>query len=156
MTTEAALTKLAYLFALPNATTRSVAEDMVKPLRGELTESSTPIFEHPKVSVPQNALVFDDLCRAISLGDIERVQAILSSQDRRYLNNSDYMGNMALVSSSRILGSLDFDRSLYVCSMWPLFHHQLPSCVSFFLLEPMQTHKIEQAILHSFSQPEQV
>lgn len=142
MTTEAALTKLAYLFASPNATTRSVAEGMVKSLRGELIEKSKPIFENPKASVPKNAQVFNDLCSAISLNDVERVQAILNSQSRSYLNNSDYMGNMPLVGSPKFWWK-GIDRSLHVCSMWPLFHHQLPSYVSFCLMEPLHTHKIE-------------
>lgn len=99
MTTEAALTKLAYLFALPNSTRESVAESLVTPLRGELTESSTPVFKHPKVGVPKNVPAFSDLCHAISLNDVERVQVILNCEDRSFLNDSDYMGNTPLVSS---------------------------------------------------------
>lgn len=99
MTTEAAMTKLAYLFALPNSTTRSVAEGMVKSLRGELIEISGPIFEHPNVTKSESSLVLSDLCQAISLNDAERVQGILNSQNCSSLNDSDYMGNTPLVSS---------------------------------------------------------
>lgn len=47
MTTEAALTKLAYLLSLPNATPDVVAERMSVSMCGELTEVSRTHFEHP-------------------------------------------------------------------------------------------------------------
>lgn len=47
MTTEAALTKLAYLLALPGATPEGVAQRMSAPIRGELTERTKTFFEHP-------------------------------------------------------------------------------------------------------------
>ncbi|KAK4548340.1 hypothetical protein LTR36_010210 [Oleoguttula mirabilis] len=49
LTTEAALTKLAYLLALPGATPEGVAERMSVPIRGELTERSRTFFEHPEL-----------------------------------------------------------------------------------------------------------
>ncbi|EKV13907.1 Hypothetical protein PDIG_35600 [Penicillium digitatum PHI26] len=151
MTTEAALTKLAYLFALPSSTTRSVANDMVKSIRGELVESSKPIFEHSKVNTSEKSQGFNDLCDAISSNELERVQGILNVQNRSYLNDSDYMGNTPLVSSHwqrRFTEAHEY-------SMWPLFHHQLQSSASFCLMGPSQTRIIEQATLHSFLQLEQ-
>ena len=47
MTTEAALTKLAYLLGLPGATPDAVARDMSIPLRGEMTANTKAIFSHP-------------------------------------------------------------------------------------------------------------
>ncbi|KAJ5083303.1 Asparaginase/glutaminase [Penicillium angulare] len=101
MTTEATFTKLTYLLALPNATTQSVADDMTKSLRGELRETWKPVFKHPNVGVLENDIVFSDLCHAISIGDVGRVQEILNFQGRSYLSHSDYMGNTPLVSSPK-------------------------------------------------------
>ncbi|KAI7168066.1 asparaginase-domain-containing protein [Hortaea werneckii] len=47
MTTEAALTKLAYLLAQPGAEVESVAEKMSVDIKGELTERTGTFFEHP-------------------------------------------------------------------------------------------------------------
>ena len=47
LTSEAALTKLAYLLALPNATPEDVAKRMSVSIRGELTETTRTHFEHP-------------------------------------------------------------------------------------------------------------
>lgn len=97
MTTEAALTKMAWLFAEPNSTSKSVAAGMIKSMRGELTESSPPIFEHPKATPPNNATIFSDLCYAISVGNVEQFEAIFDGVDRFLLEYSDYMGNTLLV-----------------------------------------------------------
>ncbi|KAI7546963.1 asparaginase-domain-containing protein [Hortaea werneckii] len=47
MTTEAALTKLAYLLAQPGAEVEGVAEKMSVDIKGELTERTGTFFEHP-------------------------------------------------------------------------------------------------------------
>ena len=97
MTTEAALTKMAWLFAEPNSTSKSVAGGMIKSMRGELSESSPPIFEHPKATTPNNAAIFSDFCYAISVGNVEQFEAIFDGVDRFLLEYSDYMGNTLLV-----------------------------------------------------------
>ncbi|KAK5136484.1 hypothetical protein LTR08_003129 [Meristemomyces frigidus] len=47
LTTEAALTKLAYLLAVPGATAEGVARQMAVSIRGELTERTKMLFERP-------------------------------------------------------------------------------------------------------------
>ena len=58
MTTEAALTKLSYLLALPNASPQSVARDMSISLRGELTEYSRTVFRHPDDALPGDSALY--------------------------------------------------------------------------------------------------
>lgn len=47
LTSEAALTKLSYLLAMPDITPDEVMKQMSIPLRGEHTEHSHHVFEHP-------------------------------------------------------------------------------------------------------------
>lgn len=51
LTTEAALTKLSYLLALPNLTYSEITARMSQSLRGEMTEMATPSFSHPAGSI---------------------------------------------------------------------------------------------------------
>lgn len=98
LTTEAALTKLAYLLALPDATPEKVARQMSVSLRGELTETSTPVFQHPEShALPERLQALTLLGYAIAQGDLERVQDILKLDHDWLLNDADYSGNTPIV-----------------------------------------------------------
>ncbi|OJD28510.1 hypothetical protein ACJ73_00074 [Blastomyces percursus] len=97
MTSEAALTKLAYLLALPGATPQSVARDMSISLHGELTEHSQPVFQHPGGSVlPQRVKSLTALGYAIAHGNLEKVKDVLRGEEEWILNDADYSGNTPL------------------------------------------------------------
>lgn len=100
MTTEAALTKLAYLLALPDSTPESVAKNMSVSLRGELTESSLPVFRHPDGALPERIQTLTAMGYAIAQGDLERVQTILKTEHHWLLNDADYSGNTPIVSEA--------------------------------------------------------
>ncbi|KAK5689918.1 hypothetical protein LTS12_028841 [Elasticomyces elasticus] len=92
MTTEAALTKLAYLLAIPESTPESIARDMSLSLRGELTESSQPVFQHPEM-LPDRIHALTTLGYAIAQGDLERTRETLALSSPGLLNDVDYSGN---------------------------------------------------------------
>lgn len=102
MTTEAALTKLAYLLADPEATPQSIAKDMAVSLRGELTESSQPVFRHPDGALPERVQTLTMLGYAIAQGDLERIQQIVQTEHQYHwcLNDMDYSGNTPIVRPS--------------------------------------------------------
>ncbi|KAL4903375.1 hypothetical protein BDW74DRAFT_186054 [Aspergillus multicolor] len=93
MTTEAALTKLAYLLALPDSTPQFVANKMSVSLRGELTESSQPVFRHPDGALPERVQALTVLGYAIAQGDLARVEELIKSEHHWLLNDADYSGN---------------------------------------------------------------
>ncbi|KAJ5398657.1 hypothetical protein N7465_009146 [Penicillium sp. CMV-2018d] len=93
MTTEGALTKLAYLLALPESTPESIAKRMSVSIRGELTESSLPIFRHPDGTLPERIQTLTSMGYAIAVGDLEKVQAITKTEHHWLLNDADYSGN---------------------------------------------------------------
>lgn len=93
MTTEAALTKMSYLLALPDSTPESVAKAMSVSLRGELTEVSQPMFRHPDGALPERVQTLTMLGYAIAQGDFERVQEIFKIEHHWILNDADYSGN---------------------------------------------------------------
>ena len=97
MTTEAALTKLAYLLALPDATPEWVARNMSMSLRGELTESTQPVFSHPDGALSVRIQTLTRLGYAITHGELERVQDIIKSEQNWLLNDADYSGNTPIV-----------------------------------------------------------
>lgn len=98
MTTEGALTKLAYLLALPESTPESIAKRMSVSIRGELTESSLPIFRHPDGALPERIQTLTSMGYAIAVGDLEKVQAITKTEHHWLLNDADYSGNTPIVS----------------------------------------------------------
>lgn len=98
MTTEAALTKLAYLLALPGATSESVTKNMSISIRGELTESSRPVFRHPDSPLPDRVQTLTILGYAIVQGDLERVKELIKIEHNWLLNDADYSGNTPVVS----------------------------------------------------------
>ncbi|KAJ5573729.1 uncharacterized protein N7459_008156 [Penicillium hispanicum] len=110
MTTEAALTKLAYLLALPDSTPESVAKSMSISLRGELTESSLPIFRHPDGALPERVQTLTAMGYAIAQGDLERVKTILKIEHHWLLNDADYSGNtpVHLAATSPAISILHF------------------------------------------------
>ncbi|KAJ5908454.1 hypothetical protein N7495_001136 [Penicillium taxi] len=93
MTTEAALTKLSHLLALPDSTPESVTNDMSKSLRGELTESSHLLFRHPDGALPERVQKLTAMGYAIAHGDLTKVQTILQTEHNWLLNDADYSGN---------------------------------------------------------------
>ncbi|OQE16954.1 hypothetical protein PENSTE_c022G10145 [Penicillium steckii] len=93
MTTEGALTKLAYLLALPDSSPETVTKYMSISLRGELTESSLPVFRHPDGPLPERVQTLIVMAYAIAHGDLERVQTIMKSEHHWLLNDEDYSGN---------------------------------------------------------------
>ncbi|KAE8156493.1 asparaginase-domain-containing protein [Aspergillus tamarii] len=110
LTTEAALTKLAYLLGLPDATPESVARDMSKSLRGELTEVSQPVFRHPDGALTERVQALTILGYAIAQGDLARVEEILKLENHYLLNDADYSGNtpIHLAATSPSLSILRF------------------------------------------------
>ncbi|CBF74027.1 hypothetical protein AN8169.2 [Aspergillus nidulans FGSC A4] len=110
MTTEAALTKLAYLLALPGADPKLVASKMSVSLRGELTESSQPVFRHPDGALPERVQALTILGYAIAQGDLARVEELLKSEHHWLLNDADYSGNtpMHLAATSPSVDILRF------------------------------------------------
>lgn len=100
MTTEAALTKLAYLLALPDSTPASIARDMAISIRGELTSHSQTAFRHPDGSgLSARTTTLTALGYAIAKGDFEKVQDLMKGENNQILNDSDYSGNTPLVCS---------------------------------------------------------
>jgi lysophospholipase len=97
MTTEAALTKLAYLLALPGATPESVARDMSISLRGELTEHSYTVFRHPDGLLPERVKSLAAMGYAISQGNLEKLKDIMRTERDLLLSDADYSGNTPLV-----------------------------------------------------------
>ncbi|KAM5437333.1 hypothetical protein McanMca71_001054 [Microsporum canis] len=96
MTTEAALTKLAYLLAMHDATPESVARDMSISLRGELSDRHDPLFRHPDGTLPDRVKNLTALGYAISHGDLGQVTDIMRGGQEWLLNDRDYSGNTPL------------------------------------------------------------
>jgi lysophospholipase len=99
LTTEAALTKLSFLLALPGLSYEDIIMQMTLSLRGEMTEIASPQFTHPYSDEPtitpeQTALTA--LGHAITEGDRKAVLGLLSVDKQRLLNARDYTGNNVL------------------------------------------------------------
>jgi len=93
LTSEAALTKLSYLLALPNLTTEDVAKQMSISIRGEFTELSGPTFEHPSTQLPSHLAKLSALGYAINKGDPNTIKEILQGGPEWLVNEADYSGN---------------------------------------------------------------
>lgn len=100
MTSEAALTKLAYLLALPDATPEEVAKRMSISIRGELTETTRTHFEHPKMTgaLTPELSSLTALGYAVQQGDLQATREIIRGEPRWLLNDSDYNLNTPVVS----------------------------------------------------------
>ncbi|KAL7625539.1 hypothetical protein AAE478_004759 [Parahypoxylon ruwenzoriense] len=104
LTSEAALTKLSYLLALPALSAADIAARMGTSLRGELTEVTRPSFTHPagslRPALPAPEAAFAALGYAIAAGDLKAVVEMLDAEgedDRALLLQcGDYMGNTAV------------------------------------------------------------
>ena len=97
MTTEAALAKLSYLLSLPNLGTKVIIEQMSISLRGEFTEQTSIVFEHPGGNLPMKVENLTRLGYAISNGDVSQVEELLKGKLGWLLNEADYSGNTPLV-----------------------------------------------------------
>ncbi|XXH00453.1 hypothetical protein Hte_006798 [Hypoxylon texense] len=111
LTSEAALTKLSYLLAVPNLTASEIATRMGRSLRGELTELATPSFSHPtrdpnddsdsesavgrsgRLTPAESA--FTTMGWAIAAGNLPVVLELLENDGEAggLLQRTDYMGN---------------------------------------------------------------
>lgn len=105
LTTEAALTKLSYLLALPGLSYADVTRRMAQSLCGEMTEMATPSFSHPAGSLDgavgrltSAETAFTALGYAIQNGDLQTVRDILEGDEvnHQLLKRADYAGNTAV------------------------------------------------------------
>ncbi|EOO01439.1 putative asparaginase-domain-containing protein [Phaeoacremonium minimum UCRPA7] len=105
LTTEAALTKLSYLLAVPNLTYANVQAEMAHSIRGEMTEMALPSFSHPAGTLDSavgrltsSESAFTALGYAIRNGDYQSVQEILEGDEvnHQLLKKADYAGNTAV------------------------------------------------------------
>ncbi|KAK5162683.1 hypothetical protein LTR04_003108, partial [Oleoguttula sp. CCFEE 6159] len=91
---EAALTKLAYLLALPDASPEEVGKRMSVDIRGELTESSRTHFQHPNSEqLSPKVATLTALGYAIAEGDLGAVKEVMEREPEWVLNDADYSGN---------------------------------------------------------------
>ena len=95
MTTEAALTKLSYLLALPGANPDIVASRMAVSLRGEMTENALTAFSHPSGGLSPSITQLTSIAYAISEGDLDKVRDLLA-REPQLINQPDYSGNTPL------------------------------------------------------------
>ncbi|KAI9662771.1 MAG: hypothetical protein M1829_006115 [Trizodia sp. TS-e1964] len=93
MTSEAALTKLSYLLALPNLSTAEIGRMMSISLRGELNEQAQTLFQHPKQQLSQKLASLTALGYAIAKGDVTEVNRVIQCEKEWLLNDGDYLGN---------------------------------------------------------------
>jgi lysophospholipase len=100
MTTEAALTKMAYLLAQPESTPDSVAKEMAVSHRGELTNHSQTVFRHPDGALSARLTALTALGYAIAQGDLQKVQEQVQAENIWILNDADYSGNTPVVRPS--------------------------------------------------------
>ena len=98
LTSEAALAKLSYLLAL-ELSTEEVANQMSISLRGEFTEQTSMVFEHPHGVLSPKVSNLTSLSYAISKGNAEVVRDLLKGDVGWLLNEADYSGNTPLVSN---------------------------------------------------------
>jgi lysophospholipase len=100
LTTEAALTKLSFLLALPEVSYLDITRQMQLSLRGEMTETpSSTQFAHPSTELPHitdQQTAFTSLGYAITRGDLETVQLMLAGDQFDLLGAHDYAENTAL------------------------------------------------------------
>ncbi|KAI0115515.1 asparaginase-domain-containing protein [Nemania sp. FL0031] len=124
LTSEAALTKLSYLLALPDLSVAEVRRRMAQSLRGEMTALATPSFTHPQGSLDEydynqasgmpsgtksprplsrGETAFAGLGYAIQAGDLRTVVELLDadasnsgSHSVGLLLRADYAGNTAV------------------------------------------------------------
>lgn len=99
LTTEAALTKLSFLLALPGLSYQDIVSQMQCSLRGEMTESHLTAFAHPASDIPtilDAQIAFTALGYAITRGDLPAVRGALDGDVFGLLGAKDYAENTAL------------------------------------------------------------
>lgn len=99
LTTEAALTKLSSLLALPGLDYADITLQMQISLRGEMTEVGSVQFAHPPSEVPDVTAAqqaFTALGHAITNGDVDTVIQLLDGDQHWLLGAKDYVDNTAL------------------------------------------------------------
>ena len=96
MTTEAALAKLSYLLAIPDLNTEQIIQKMSISLRGEFSEQTSTVFEHPYGVLSTGIANLTSLDYAISIGNVVKVQELLKGELGWLLNEADYSGNTPL------------------------------------------------------------
>jgi 60kDa lysophospholipase len=99
LTTEAALTKLSFLLAVPELNYQDIVNQMGQSIRGEMTELSSTQFSHPSSDTPlitTTQAAFTALGYAITKGDLEAVTHLLDGDQFGLLNAKDYAENTAL------------------------------------------------------------
>ena len=105
MTSEAALTKLSYLLAMPELTPENIRAQMSVNIRGELTEAAPTQFKHPTRLGSSGTLTpqmenLTSLGYAIKEGNLDGVREVLRGEQKFLLNDTDYSGNTPLVSGA--------------------------------------------------------
>lgn len=169
MTTEAALTKLAYLLALPGATPDAVTRDMSIPLRGEMTANTKAIFSHPNGDLTSQVAKSTALAYAISAGDVQRTKDLLQAE-QSLLNKPDYSGNTPLHLAATgpsleilryflTLGASVHMRNLTAAGRTPLFLAANAGLVRHVMLlrqagAHLHTEELETAQLHARQRPD--
>ncbi|KAI5461140.1 asparaginase-domain-containing protein [Mariannaea sp. PMI_226] len=113
LTAEAALTKLSYLLALPNLSTKDIQERLSRSLRGEMTEIAHQSFSHPAGSLDfaaahltREETAFSALGYAIENSELDLVKELLQGEGSQMLKQSDYAGNTA-VHLAAVAGSTE-------------------------------------------------
>lgn len=101
MTSEAALAKLSYLLALPDLSIEQIIQNMSVSLRGEFTEQTSMVFEHPHSVLSAGIANLTSLGYAISKGNEIQVQDLLKGDVGWSLNEADYSGNTPLVGNRK-------------------------------------------------------
>lgn len=99
LTTEAALTKLSFLLALPEVTYTDITQQMVISIRGEMSEAASAQFSHPPskpLQITDQQTAFTALGYAITKGDVEAVTNMLNGDLLGLLEARDYVDNTAL------------------------------------------------------------
>ena len=104
MTTEAALTKLAYCLAIPSSTPENVRRYMSISLRGEINEGAKTVFRHPSPTLSSKVTNLTAIHYAITEGNLAKVKDLLKLEPEWLLNKPDYSGNTPLVSRVICLG----------------------------------------------------
>jgi lysophospholipase len=169
MTTEAALTKLAYLLALPGATPDSVAREMSIPLRGEMNANTKAIFSHPSGDLTSQVARSTAIAYAISAGDVQRTKDLLQVE-QSLLNKPDYSGNTPLHLAATgpsleilryflTLGASVHMRNLTASGRTPLFLAANAGLIPHVRLlrqagAHLHTEELETAELHAQQRPE--
>jgi 60kDa lysophospholipase len=117
LTAEAALTKLSYLLAL-DLTVEEINERLSQSLRGEMTETTRPVFSHPaspiltaKTLLSPTESAFAALGYAIRNEDFTTVTDLLKGEGMQLLKQADYAGNTAMHLAA-VTGNTDILREL--------------------------------------------